>query len=195
MYKVAFFQVLAGVFVGQLVAVATPIWCSTKFTYNLKVILAYDIYDDIHLSNRFQSPKLLQFIHLKNTPSHVTSNIKTNLGEPYSSSHHLPSPFSSEGMDLSSLLENVGASATGSVVSKLVCYPLDTIAVQYQTSTRQPLTSIPFKQYYRGIGVTILTVTPATAIYLTTREAAHVALLPRLGDGAVNDAVCLLLIP
>lgn len=122
-------------------------------------------------------------------------------------------------MDVSSLIENVGASATGSIISKLVCYPLDTIAVQCksspsfsdpsaaapclapllpfkadshilidQTSTRRPLLSVPLRAYYRGIGVTILTVTPATAIYLTTREAAHNALLPRLGDGALNDA-------
>ncbi|CZR58250.1 uncharacterized protein PAC_08141 [Phialocephala subalpina] len=91
-------------------------------------------------------------------------------------------------MDITSLVENVGASAAGSIISKLTCYPLDTIAVQYQTSTRRPLLSIPLKAYYRGIGVTILTVTPATALYLTTREAAHNAFLPHLGDGALNDA-------
>jgi hypothetical protein len=91
-------------------------------------------------------------------------------------------------MDSTSLLENVGASATGSIISKVACYPLDTIAVQYQTSTRRPLLSIPLKAYYRGIGVTILTVTPATAVYLTTREAAHTSLLPHLGDTALNDA-------
>ncbi|KUJ14449.1 mitochondrial carrier [Mollisia scopiformis] len=91
-------------------------------------------------------------------------------------------------MDVTSLFENVGASATGSIISKLACYPLDTIAVHYQTSTRRPLLSIPLKAYYRGIGVTILTVTPATALYLTTREAAQIALLPHLGDGALNDA-------
>ncbi|PBP27578.1 hypothetical protein BUE80_DR001442 [Diplocarpon rosae] len=87
------------------------------------------------------------------------------------------------------LLSNVFASASGSIVSKLLCYPLDTIAVQYQTSTRRPLLSIPFTSYYRGIGVTLLTVTPATAVYLTTREAAHVGLLPHLGDGSWNDAL------
>jgi solute carrier family 25 iron transporter 28/37 len=92
------------------------------------------------------------------------------------------------GMDVTSLIENVGASAVGSIVSKFACYPLDTIAVQFQTGTRRPLLSIPLKAYYRGIGVTILTVTPATALYLTTREAAQVALLPHLGDSALNDA-------
>ncbi|KAF4624898.1 hypothetical protein G7Y89_g13271 [Cudoniella acicularis] len=91
-------------------------------------------------------------------------------------------------MDVTSLIGNVGASAAGSIISKLACYPLDTIAVQYQTSTRRPLLSIPLKAYYRGIGVTLLTVTPATALYLTTREAAHTALLPHLGDSALNDA-------
>ncbi|KAH6671841.1 mitochondrial carrier domain-containing protein [Halenospora varia] len=91
-------------------------------------------------------------------------------------------------MDVTSLIENVGASAIGSIISKLTCYPLDTIAVQYQTSTRRPLLSIPLKAYYRGIGVTLLTVTPATALYLTTREAAQIALLPHLGDSALNDA-------
>ena len=91
-------------------------------------------------------------------------------------------------MDVTSLIGNVGASATGSIISKLTCYPLDTIAVQYQTSTRRPLLSISPKAYYRGIGVTLLTVTPATAIYLTTREAAQIALLPHLGDTALNDA-------
>ncbi|KAG0650799.1 putative carrier [Hyphodiscus hymeniophilus] len=93
-----------------------------------------------------------------------------------------------QGMDVTSLFTNIGASATGSILSKVSCYPLDTIAVQYQTSTRRPLLSIPLKAYYRGIGVTILTVTPATALYLTTREAAQIALLPHLGDGALNDA-------
>lgn len=91
-------------------------------------------------------------------------------------------------MDITSLIENVGASAAGSIISKLSCYPLDTIAVQYQTSTSRPLLSIPLKSYYRGIGVTLLTVTPATALYLTTREAAQTALLPHLGDSALNDA-------
>lgn len=91
-------------------------------------------------------------------------------------------------MDVKSLVENVGASASGSIISKVACYPLDTIAVQYQTSTRRPLLSIPLKAYYRGIGVTILTVTPATAVYLTTREAAQNALLPHLGDSSLNDA-------
>lgn len=91
-------------------------------------------------------------------------------------------------MDSSSLVENVGASAAGSIISKLSCFPLDTIAVQYQTSTRRPLLSIPLKTYYRGISVTLLTVTPATALYMTTREAAQVSLLPHLGDGALNDA-------
>lgn len=42
------------------------------------------------------------------------------------------------GMDVASLFANVGASATGSIISKITCYPLDTIAVQYQTSTRRP---------------------------------------------------------
>lgn len=92
-------------------------------------------------------------------------------------------------MDVNSLLANVGASATGSIISKLTCYPLDTIAVQFQTSTRRPLLSIPLKAYYRGISVTLLTVTPATALYLTTREAAQNALLPHLGDGSLNDAL------
>lgn len=91
-------------------------------------------------------------------------------------------------MDVTSLFTNIGASAVGSIISKITCYPLDTIAVQYQTSTRRPLLSIPLKAYYRGIGVTILTVTPATALYLTTREAVQIALLPHLGDGALNDA-------
>lgn len=65
----------------------------------------------------------------------------------------------------------------------------DTIAVQFQTGTRRPLLSIPLRAYYRGIGVTLLTVTPATALYLTTREAAQIALLPHLGDNSINDAL------
>lgn len=92
-------------------------------------------------------------------------------------------------MDISTHLSNVGASATGSIISKLACYPLDTIAVQYQTSTRRPLLSIPLRAYYRGIGLTLLLVTPATALYLTTREAAQIAFLPHLGDGTLNDAL------
>ncbi|KAK0113422.1 hypothetical protein ONS95_013679 [Cadophora gregata] len=92
-------------------------------------------------------------------------------------------------MDVASLIANVGASATGSIISKITCYPLDTIAVQYQTSTRRPLLSVPLRAYYRGIGVTILTVTPATAVYLTTREATQIALLPHLGDSSLNDAL------
>jgi solute carrier family 25 iron transporter 28/37 len=91
-------------------------------------------------------------------------------------------------MDVTSLTLNVGASAAGSIISKLSCYPLDTIAVQYQTSTSRPLSSIPLKGFYRGISITLLTVTPATALYLTAREAAQVALLPHLGDSALNDA-------
>jgi solute carrier family 25 (mitochondrial iron transporter), member 28/37 len=91
-------------------------------------------------------------------------------------------------MDVTSLGENIGASAAGSITSKLALYPLDTIAVQFQTSTRRPLLSIPLKAYYRGIGVTLLTVTPATALYLATREAAQTALIPHLGDSALNDA-------
>jgi solute carrier family 25 iron transporter 28/37 len=91
-------------------------------------------------------------------------------------------------MDVKGLFENIGASAAGSIISKFTLYPLDTIAVQFQTSTRRPLLSIPLRSYYRGIGVTLLTVTPATALYLTTREAAQIALLPHLGDSSLNDA-------
>ena len=63
----------------------------------------------------------------------------------------------------------------------------DTIAVQYQTSTRRPLFSVPLKSYYRGIGVAIVMTVPATALYLTSREVASTALLPRLGNGSLND--------
>lgn len=92
-------------------------------------------------------------------------------------------------MDLPSLIANVGASATAAIASKLATYPLDTIAVQYQTSTSRPLLSTSLRGYYRGIGVVLLTVTPATAVYLTTREATHTALNPKLGDTFLNDAL------
>jgi len=85
-------------------------------------------------------------------------------------------------MDLGTL----SASVVSSVVSRLVCYPLDTIAVQHVSSTRRPIFSVPLRSYYRGVGASVCIVTPAIALYLCTYRQSKESLLPYLGDTTAN---------
>lgn len=78
------------------------------------------------------------------------------------------------------------ASVASSVFSRVICYPLDTIAVQHTTSTRRPLLSVPISTYYRGLPVSVALVTPAFALYLCTYRQSKVSLQPYLGDSTAN---------
>ncbi len=85
-------------------------------------------------------------------------------------------------MDLGTL----GASTGSSIVSRIICYPLDTIAIQHSASTRRPIFSVPFRTYYRGMGVSIAIVTPAVGLYLCTYRQAKESLMPYLGETTWN---------
>jgi solute carrier family 25 iron transporter 28/37 len=85
-------------------------------------------------------------------------------------------------MDIGTL----SASIASSVVSRIVCYPLDTIAIQHTSSTRRPIFSVPLRSYYRGVGVSVCIVTPAMALYLCTYRQSKESLLPYLGDTTAN---------
>lgn len=80
------------------------------------------------------------------------------------------------------------ASVTSSIVSRAICYPLDTIAIQHTSSTRRPLLSVPLSTYYRGLPVSVAIVTPAFALYLCTYRQAKTSLTPYLGDTTTNYA-------
>ncbi|CAN8105476.1 unnamed protein product [Discula destructiva] len=80
------------------------------------------------------------------------------------------------------------ASVASSIVSRVICYPLDTIAIQHTSSTRRPLLSVPLRSYYRGLPVSVAIVTPAFALYLCTYRQAKASLQPYLGDTTVNYA-------
>ncbi|KAF3916407.1 Mitoferrin-1 [Orbilia brochopaga] len=83
-------------------------------------------------------------------------------------------------MDIQTLL----ASCYASVISRLVCYPLDTIAIQHASSTRRPLLSVPLRTYYRGLAPSTALVTPAIALYFTTYRQTKALLMdtPYFGD-------------
>lgn len=80
------------------------------------------------------------------------------------------------------------ASVTSSIISRAICYPLDTIAIQHTSSTRRPLLSVPLSTYYRGLPVSVAIVTPAFALYLCTYRQAKASLQPYLGDTTTNYA-------
>ncbi|KAF3908983.1 Mitoferrin [Dactylellina cionopaga] len=79
-------------------------------------------------------------------------------------------------------LQTLFASCCASVVSRLVCYPLDTIAIQHASSTRRPIFSVPFRTYYRGLLPSTVLVTPAIALYFTTYRQSKALLIPHFGD-------------
>lgn len=81
-------------------------------------------------------------------------------------------------MDIGTL----SASVASSVISRVICYPLDTIAIQHASSTRRPIFSVPLRSYYRGVGVSVCIVTPAYALYLCTYRQSKESLLPYFGD-------------
>lgn len=81
-------------------------------------------------------------------------------------------------MDIGTL----SASVASSVVSRIICYPLDTIAIQHTSSTRRPLLSVPFRTYYRGLPISVVIVTPAVALYLCTYRQSKESLFPYFGD-------------
>lgn len=91
-------------------------------------------------------------------------------------------PQASPSMDVGTLT----ASVASSVFSRVICYPLDTIAVQHTTSTRRPLLSVPISTYYRGLPVSVALVTPAFALYLCTYRQSKSSLQPYLGDSTAN---------
>lgn len=93
------------------------------------------------------------------------------------------------------------ASIASSITSRVICYPLDTIAIQHTSSTRRPLLSVPLHTYYRGLPVSLSLTTPAFAVYLCTYQQTKRSLQPSLGDttllytaaGAVAEVVSSLL--
>lgn len=78
------------------------------------------------------------------------------------------------------------ASVSSSLLSRLICYPLDTIAVQHTSSTRRPLLSVPLSSYYRGLPVSLVITTPAVALYLCTYRQSKETLTPYLGDTTIT---------
>lgn len=87
-------------------------------------------------------------------------------------------------MDTSTL----AASVTSSLASRILCYPLDTIAIQHTSSTRRPLLSVPLHTYYRGLPVSLTLTTPAFALYLCTYQQAKLSLQPHLGATTLTYA-------
>lgn len=93
------------------------------------------------------------------------------------------------------------ASVASSITSRVLCYPLDTIAIQHTSSTRRPLLSVPLHTYYRGLPVSLALTTPAFAVYLCTYQQTKRSLQSTLGDntllytaaGAVAEVVSSLL--
>lgn len=93
------------------------------------------------------------------------------------------------------------ASIASSITSRILTYPLDTIAIQHTSSTRRPLLSVPLHTYYRGLPVSLALTTPAFALYLCTYQQSKRSLHPHLGDttllyaaaGAVAEVVSSLL--
>ncbi|EPS43682.1 hypothetical protein H072_2378 [Dactylellina haptotyla CBS 200.50] len=85
-------------------------------------------------------------------------------------------------MDVQTLL----ASCYASVVSRLICYPLDTIAIQHASSTRRPVFSVPFRTYYRGLLPSTVLVTPGIALYFTSYRQSKSMLIPHFGDGTIT---------
>ncbi|KAF3929983.1 Mitoferrin [Arthrobotrys entomopaga] len=83
-------------------------------------------------------------------------------------------------------LQTLFASCYASVISRLVCYPLDTIAIQHASSTRRPILSVPLQTYYRGIIPSTVLVTPAVALYFTTYRQSKALLIPHFGDGTTT---------
>ncbi|RDW72804.1 hypothetical protein BP6252_06711 [Coleophoma cylindrospora] len=83
-------------------------------------------------------------------------------------------------------INTLSASVASSIISRIVCYPLDTIAIQHTSSTRRPIFSVPLRSYYRGVGVSVCMVTPAFALYLCTYRQSKESLLPYLGDTTLN---------
>lgn len=85
--------------------------------------------------------------------------------------------------------QTFGASAAGTVVSKILCFPFDTLSIQAQSATRRPFFSVPLKTYYRGIQVALGMTTPAAALYYCTYFQTKTYLTPRLGDGTITYAI------
>ena len=89
-------------------------------------------------------------------------------------------------MDVSTLF----ASVTSAVTSKMLVYPLDTIAIQKQTNTSRRLFqhswSNSLKGLYRGLGISMLMTTPAVALYLCTYRQAKESFMPMLGESNIN---------
>lgn len=89
-------------------------------------------------------------------------------------------------------LPTLSASVISSITSRMIVYPLDTIAIQRQTSTTRTLfpssqsVSKSFRGLYRGLGVSIGITTPAVALYLCTYRQAKDSLFPYLGESTYN---------
>ncbi|ORY82546.1 hypothetical protein BCR37DRAFT_402643 [Protomyces lactucae-debilis] len=92
-------------------------------------------------------------------------------------------------------LQTLAASVTASVSSRLVVFPLDTIAIQRQTAMRRPLFPADqtllrsFRNLYRGLSVSLILTTPAVALYLCTYRQLKQMLIPTLGEGNMNYIV------
>lgn len=78
-------------------------------------------------------------------------------------------------------LHTLGASVASSVCSRIVTYPLDTIAVRRQTGRVAARIGSP-RELYRGLGASIVLTTPAVSLYLCVYRATKQQLEPRWGE-------------
>ncbi|BFZ57903.1 hypothetical protein PYCC9005_004958 [Savitreella phatthalungensis] len=82
----------------------------------------------------------------------------------------------------------LGASVVSSVCSRVVGYPIDTIAIRKQTGRQRPVfpPGVPLvrsaRELYRGLGASIVLTTPAVSLYLCTYRAVKERLEPVYGE-------------
>ena len=82
---------------------------------------------------------------------------------------------------LTTSASSVAASALAGVTARLATHPLDTVKTWAQAGRRE---RPPLRALYRGVGVAAALHAPALALYLTTYDAAKLALSPPTHGGA-----------
>ncbi|EPY54076.1 iron ion transporter [Schizosaccharomyces cryophilus OY26] len=89
-------------------------------------------------------------------------------------------------MDIQTLL----AASSGSVASRVICHPIDTITVHKQTVGSFSFRNTPLKAYYRGLPISLTLITPATCLYMSTYVESKRRLKDYLGDGVLLYSAC-----
>ena len=79
-------------------------------------------------------------------------------------------------------LHTLAASVFSSIASRIVTYPIDTIAVRRQTGRQIPLNLGSPRELYRGLGASIVLTTPAVSLYLCVYRATKEHLQPDWGE-------------